>query len=314
MNDSPFFSICIPTYNRADLLSTALQSALSQTDQDYEILVVDNASTDNTQEILKRYDDPRIRTIRNPETVSMNANHNICIQHARAPWIVFLHSDDRLCSTALEELRHDIQHYSDVDVICSPLGGWKNVLNNLPMMLRGREGLITLLRWHAPTQSGCAYRKNKLRETNFSVIEIAGDYMLLFDLINTGSAALMRQKSIITVGEGEHQYSNKWMISGGYTRDVARIVGKIMDALQDFHDVSENMKHWSSSEIADLLMFAAHDNKYKYIDDIELLLRPRSDYKKSPHYRHVMIGKLFGRTILTKMFITTRQVKRHFRR
>ena len=55
----PLVSICIPTYNRANIIKKAIDSALSQTYKNIEVIVVDNASTDNTDEIVASYSDPR---------------------------------------------------------------------------------------------------------------------------------------------------------------------------------------------------------------------------------------------------------------
>jgi glycosyltransferase involved in cell wall biosynthesis len=100
-NRAPLLSVCIPTYNRAAMLVDAIESALTQGFEDFELIVCDNASTDDTEAVVKRYRDPRLRYCRFPELVGMYANHNRCIELARAPWIIFLHSDDRLAPSAL---------------------------------------------------------------------------------------------------------------------------------------------------------------------------------------------------------------------
>lgn len=309
MTDSaPFFSICIPTYNRAHLLPAALESALQQTDPDFEIVVVDNASTDDTQTILQRYTDPRIRVIRNAQTVSMFANHNICIEHARAPWVVFLHSDDRLIPSALSLFRLDLKN-DNIDVICSPSGGWQVLNNTHPQMLTGKGGVAMILRRRAPTPSGCAYRKKRLSEIGFDPDLIAADYMILFDLINSGSTILMSPRTAVYIGSGQHQYSSAWMLNGGYTLDVSRVVGKILDVFQDFNYLVNDMNTWSADEIATFLMFAAHANKFKEIAAIETLLRPRYDYKSSRHYRHVLLGRILGAPFITALLLTIRRAK-----
>jgi glycosyltransferase involved in cell wall biosynthesis len=65
MNESPLVSICIPTYNRAGLVKKAIDSALSQTYTNIEILVVDNASTDNIEDIISDYSDVRLKFFKN---------------------------------------------------------------------------------------------------------------------------------------------------------------------------------------------------------------------------------------------------------
>jgi cellulose synthase/poly-beta-1,6-N-acetylglucosamine synthase-like glycosyltransferase len=68
MNEkTPTVSVIIPTYNRAHLVGRAIRSVLNQTFQDFEIIVVDDGSTDNTEEVVKGFNDPRIRYIRHEE-------------------------------------------------------------------------------------------------------------------------------------------------------------------------------------------------------------------------------------------------------
>lgn len=125
----PFFSVCIPTYNRGYCLANAIRSVLGQDFTDFELLISDNASADDTRTVVEQFDDPRIRSLFWPELVSMYANHNRCIEHARADWIVFLHSDDALHPDALLRLHELILLYSP-EVIYGPLSfhGRQNLL------------------------------------------------------------------------------------------------------------------------------------------------------------------------------------------
>ena len=66
----PRVSILVTTYNRSKILPRALQSILKQTYRDYEIIIVDDCSQDDTADVVKTFDDPRIRYIRNPQNVA----------------------------------------------------------------------------------------------------------------------------------------------------------------------------------------------------------------------------------------------------
>jgi glycosyltransferase involved in cell wall biosynthesis len=95
MSDNlPLVSICIPTYNRADMVGKAIESALAQTYPHIEVLVVDNASTDNTADVVTRYRDPRLKFFKNPANLGLFGNFNRCIELARGEFIHILHSDD----------------------------------------------------------------------------------------------------------------------------------------------------------------------------------------------------------------------------
>lgn len=87
-------SICIPTYNRADLLTLTLKSIDKQTEKPYEVIVVDNASTDATREVVKQKHKCQIIYIRNKKNIGMVGNYNKCIELASGDYISILHSDD----------------------------------------------------------------------------------------------------------------------------------------------------------------------------------------------------------------------------
>lgn len=92
----PDISVVIPTFNRADMLAQALDSALAQEGVDLEVVVSDNASDDHTPSVLARYvADPRVRCFRNATNLGMVANWRLAIyERARAPLFVLLSDDD----------------------------------------------------------------------------------------------------------------------------------------------------------------------------------------------------------------------------
>lgn len=90
----PFFSIIIPTYNRAQRLMEALQSVFSQVFMDFEIIVVDDGSTDQTESMLEAISDARLRYFKK-ENEERSIARNFGIQQAQGKYINFLDSDDR---------------------------------------------------------------------------------------------------------------------------------------------------------------------------------------------------------------------------
>lgn len=97
----PKLSVVIPTYNRAALISRALDSVLAQSRQADEILVVDDGSTDNTMDVISdRY--PRISLLRQ-ENKGVSAARNLGIRHAKGEWIALLDSDDEWKPDKLEK-------------------------------------------------------------------------------------------------------------------------------------------------------------------------------------------------------------------
>jgi glycosyltransferase involved in cell wall biosynthesis len=87
-------SVILPTYNRANLLPRAVRSVLNQTYKDFELIIIDDGSTDNTVDIVKSFDDPRISYIKLEKNKGAPAALNIGIDRARGQFIAFQDSDD----------------------------------------------------------------------------------------------------------------------------------------------------------------------------------------------------------------------------
>lgn len=87
-------SIILPTYNGAKFLRRTIDSVLQQDWQDYELIILDNASTDDTPALLAEFQDARIRKVRHPENIGMVRNINAGIRLAQAPAAIILCSDD----------------------------------------------------------------------------------------------------------------------------------------------------------------------------------------------------------------------------
>lgn len=92
---SPFFTIVIPTYNRATLIGKTIASVLRQTYGDFEVIVVDDGSTDPTPEVVKNIVDPRVAYVRTANR-ERAAARNTGTQQAKGAYVTFLDSDDLL--------------------------------------------------------------------------------------------------------------------------------------------------------------------------------------------------------------------------
>jgi glycosyltransferase involved in cell wall biosynthesis len=90
----PLITVGIPTYNHAIFLANALNSVTKQTYSNLEIIVVDNSSTDNTNEVLSHFEDPRISVIKLNNKGSIAVSRNIVLNRSSGEWIAFLDSDD----------------------------------------------------------------------------------------------------------------------------------------------------------------------------------------------------------------------------
>ena len=91
---TPLVSVIIPTYNRADLILRAVRSVQAQTYPNWEVIVVDDASADNTPAVLSAVHDPRVRVLRHEKNQGPPATRNTGIAAARGEYLAFLDSDD----------------------------------------------------------------------------------------------------------------------------------------------------------------------------------------------------------------------------
>lgn len=116
--ERPLVSVVITSYNYARYLPDAIESALAQDYAPLEVLVLDNASTDETPAVLERYaPDPRFRAIRNAENIGLTQNHNKGIIEARGAYIVFLSADDRLVAGCVGRAMRYYERHPDIDIL-----------------------------------------------------------------------------------------------------------------------------------------------------------------------------------------------------
>lgn len=113
------FSVIIPVYNRANLVARAVDSVVNQTFQDFEIIVVDDGSTDNVDEVVAAIDDPRIKFIR-VANGGASAARNVGIDHACGQYVAFLDSDDIFLPHHLETLKRALDEMPEA-AIYSPV-------------------------------------------------------------------------------------------------------------------------------------------------------------------------------------------------
>lgn len=109
----PAVSVIIPTFNRAKLVSKALKSIIDQTYANWEVIVVDNHSTDNTDQIFKNFTDPRISYFKIHNRGVIAKSRNLGIRMAKGEWIAFLDSDDWWTKDKLEVCFNNIDDNVD---------------------------------------------------------------------------------------------------------------------------------------------------------------------------------------------------------
>lgn len=120
----PLVSVCVPTHNRAGLLSESLRTICRQSYALLEIILSDNGSTDETERVCREFAnaDPRIRYFRQTQNIGLHPNYNFCFDQARGDIICFFHDDDLYEGEIVGQSVAFLQEHPEVGVVCSDWG------------------------------------------------------------------------------------------------------------------------------------------------------------------------------------------------
>lgn len=197
------FSIIIPTFNRASFLTKAIESVLTQTYTDWELIIVDDGSTDNTKDVVLRYKDPRIRYIYQQNAERSSARNN-GINHANGDYVCFMDSDNKMHSHRLQLLADTITteacYYTGIE--------YCNEVNSSSVIKGGKEFGFPINKDEliqeiiATPQICCATEILKKHQFNTS-ISIGEDMELLFRISDEYPIIYLPNQA--TVVEFEHE-------------------------------------------------------------------------------------------------------------
>ena len=110
MGKKTFFSIVLPTYNQSKFLKKCIKSILSQTFQNWELIIINNNSTDDTLRVVKNFNDKRIRTFSINNQGILAKSRNLGIKKSKSEWICFIDTDDKWYPKKLEEVKIYIEN------------------------------------------------------------------------------------------------------------------------------------------------------------------------------------------------------------
>ena len=115
----PKVSVCIPTYNRANFLKYSVNSVLNQTYSDFELIVCDDGSTDDTAEVISQWDDSRIRYIKHPQNIGRSQNMRSGFEAAKGTYFIKFDDDDGLTPEFLEKAVAILDGETSIDFVCT---------------------------------------------------------------------------------------------------------------------------------------------------------------------------------------------------
>jgi glycosyltransferase involved in cell wall biosynthesis len=112
------FSVVIPLYNKANYIQSCLESVLKQTHKEFEVILVNDGSTDGSEAVVERFQDSRIRLV-HQENKGASAARNKGVSLAKHEWIALIDADDYWYPNHLEELQNTIEQFPKADVVCN---------------------------------------------------------------------------------------------------------------------------------------------------------------------------------------------------
>ena len=119
--DTPKISVLIPLYNAENFIAQAIESVLNQTFTDFELIIVDNCSTDRSITIARQYEsDKRVKIFQNSENIGAVRNWNQCMLYASGEYLKFLFADDYFKENALEEFIKPFESDPSISLVIGP--------------------------------------------------------------------------------------------------------------------------------------------------------------------------------------------------
>lgn len=169
MDENPKVSVVIPTHNHAHFLPECFGSVRSQTYKDYEVIVVNNGSTDNTEDVVRKLAWDQLRYHYQNDTGSVAGPRNTGTHLARGDYIAFLDSDDLWYERKLEKVMNIFQRNPEIDVISHDLymtknGKIKSIIKSGPL---SRNMFKSLLIKNCVLGSAAVVRKEALIEAGY---------------------------------------------------------------------------------------------------------------------------------------------------
>jgi glycosyltransferase involved in cell wall biosynthesis len=299
----PAFSVCLPTYNRAKMLGHAIRSVLTQTVEDFELIVCDNASTDETPEVVRSFQDPRLRYLRYDRLVGMYANHNRCLDGVRADWAVYLHSDDELLPDCLAAIRDVVAGEPEPPAVIgqfTPHEVYDRLLPDLPAPLI-RLPRDTGLSVHVAHSlflppSGTAYRTEVLRKMPFDELGISGDYLLSMQLLFNGHVIVLTRRALCRKSVHAASASAGSLWTGSFHFSFARIFRILTDHpawAEVQRDLRSQIRRYPLYFQTHLLKAFAQAGRWRYF--WELLPRVSPLALLTRQWGHILGAALLGR-------------------
>lgn len=229
----PFVSICLLTYKRAAILPRSLDTLLNQTHTNFELIINDDKSPDNTEEVCSRYEqrDSRVRYFRNDQNLRYAGNQNVALSRACSDYVAIVHDGDTYRSDLIEKWTRALVTYPSAAFVFNAV----NVLDaagqevikthrhSYPPLLRGLDFFDAMIRSPSSPVFGIVMvRKSHVIDAGGfdTSLPVLGDVDMWFRLLLMHDAAYIAEP-LLNVAQREYDHPNRrpnWEIHDEYER------------------------------------------------------------------------------------------------
>jgi cellulose synthase/poly-beta-1,6-N-acetylglucosamine synthase-like glycosyltransferase len=302
------FSICIPTFQRLPMLRGALESALGQDLDDFEVVVSDNASSDGTASYLQGQSHPRLRCLIQPSNVGSVANHNQCVTAARGEWIVFLHDDDQLSGCALTELARYFDAHPSVDVALPPY---------MEYLLHGALFRNCLRLLNGISMSSTVYRRSLLVAHPFALDNVCCDWEILFVAAMGGYEFGCYPREFLNRGHHPDQEGSAVMWDGRGLAGKAMAVSRLHRALgpSGWLGLCQAISaEWTADELMTFARYVHHGTEHAGFTTLRGELQRRGRWRRWSRSGAVITSEgLIGRALTALVVRAGKRILRPLR-
>ena len=152
--NKPLVSVVMLTYKRADILPQAIESILAQTNPDFELIILNDGSPDNTDEVVKKYKDKRIRYYKNEQNKGIAYSRNRVASLARGKYIMIMDDDDISLPERIEKQVQYLETHPDITVLAGQIKDYpKRIYENHNMIIS------KLIQWNILGNANVMYRR-----------------------------------------------------------------------------------------------------------------------------------------------------------
>lgn len=290
--NSPFFSIILPTYNRASFIDKAISSVLAQTFTDWELIIVDDGSTDNTKDIIKKYSEinNNIKYIYQSNKERSAARNN-GIDKAKGQYICFLDSDDYYLENHLQTLYDDISSKNFPVSFFFVLRGFDSngELTFPPLInVKVKTNVELLFNIMIATPQACIH-KQILNNFRFNkCFNIGEDLELWSRIVNKYPIIKVNKHTVISTNHEENSVN---LSSGNFFKENLKVVRYIFKNKNVSYKISRYQKHLSISNcyFGIARYYLQNNMRFKAIYNLIMSIAYSPFHKQTKHKLNLII-------------------------